>query len=42
MSRTRLSTKQVRDAFRAAGYTHDEVEMYARAMRLRITELGAL
>jgi hypothetical protein len=37
-----LSTRQIRDAFRAAGYTHDEIEVYAHAMRKRIAELGAL
>jgi hypothetical protein len=37
-----LSTKQIRDGFRAAGYTHAEIEMYAQAMRKRIAELVAL
>jgi hypothetical protein len=39
---SRLSGAQIRDAFRAGGYTHDEVEVYTRAMRARIAELGAL
>jgi hypothetical protein len=37
-----LSTKQIRDGFRAAGYTRAEIEMYTQAMRKRIAELGAL
>jgi hypothetical protein len=37
-----LSKKQIRDGFRAAGYTHAEIEMYTQAMRKRIAELGAL
>jgi hypothetical protein len=39
---SRLSGRQIRDAFRAGGYTNEEVELYARAMRKRIAELGAL
>ena len=37
-----LSEGQVRDGFRAAGYTHEEIEIYTDAMRKRIAELGAL
>jgi hypothetical protein len=37
-----LSEKQIRDGFRAGGYTQDEVEIYTRAMRKRIAELAAL
>ncbi len=37
-----LSDEQIRDGFRAAGYTREEIEMYARAMRKRIADLGAL
>jgi hypothetical protein len=37
-----LSEEQIRDAFHAAGYTHDEIEIYTQAMRKRIAELGAL
>ena len=39
---SRLSGEQIRDAFRAGGYTHEEVEQYTRAMRTRIAELGSL
>ena len=39
---SRLSEKQIRDGFRAAGYTHDEIEVFTQAMRKRIAELGAL
>ena len=39
---SRLSEKQIRDGFRAAGYTHEELEMYTQAMRKRIAELGAM
>lgn len=37
-----LSTEQIRDAFRTAGYTHEEIETYTQAMRKRIAGLGAL
>lgn len=36
---TRLSPDQIRDAFRAAGYSQDVVERYAKAMEARIKEL---
>jgi hypothetical protein len=39
---SRLSEKQIRDGFRAAGYTHEEVEALTRAMRKRIAQLRAL
>jgi hypothetical protein len=39
---SRLSGEQVRDAFRAGGYTKEEVELYTRSMRKRIAELSAL
>ena len=31
-----LSEEQIRDGFRAAGYTHEEIEMYTQAVRKRI------
>ena len=37
-----LSEEQIRDGFRAAGYTPEEIEVYTLAMRKRIEELGAL
>jgi hypothetical protein len=37
-----LSEEQVRDGFRAAGYTPEEVTVFAQAMRKRIAELAAL
>ena len=37
-----LSEEQIRDGFRAAGYTNEDLEMYTQAMRKRIAELGAL
>jgi hypothetical protein len=37
-----LSEEQIRDAFRAAGYPHGEIEIYTQAVRKRIAELGAL
>jgi hypothetical protein len=37
-----LSEEQVRDCFRAAGYTPDEVTIYAQAVQKRIAELNAL
>jgi hypothetical protein len=36
------SEEQTRDAFRAGGYTHEEVERYTQVMRKRIAVLGAL
>jgi len=36
-----LSTEQIRDSFRAAGYTPEEVEGYTQAVQKRITELNA-
>jgi hypothetical protein len=38
----RLSEEQLRDAFRAGGYTPEEVEGYAQAIRKMIAELNAL
>jgi hypothetical protein len=38
----RLSEEQVRDCFRAAGYTPDEVTLYTEAVRKRIAELNEL
>jgi hypothetical protein len=38
----RLSHEQIRDAFRAGGYTPDEVESFASAFELRIAELNQL
>jgi hypothetical protein len=37
-----LSEEQIRDCFRAAGYTTEEVEGYTRAVQKRIAELNAL
>ncbi len=37
-----LSPKQIRDAFRAAGYSSEEVEAYASALEARIAELQRL
>jgi hypothetical protein len=37
-----LSEEQVRDGFRAGGYTPEETEIFTRAMRKRIAELAAL
>ena len=38
----RLSDEQIRDAFRAANYTSEEVEMLTRAVRARINTLANL
>jgi len=38
----RLSERQIRDCFRAAGYSPDEADAYARVVQQRITELNAL
>jgi hypothetical protein len=37
-----LSDKQIRDGFRAAGYTPHEIGVYTQAVRKRIAELNAL
>ena len=37
-----LSEEQIRDGFRAAGYTSEEIEMYTQAVRKRIADLDAL
>jgi hypothetical protein len=37
-----LSEEQIRDGFRAAGWTREEIEMYTQAMRKRIAALAAL
>jgi hypothetical protein len=39
---SQLSEEQIRDCFRAAGYTPEEVESYTEAVRKRIAELTAL
>jgi hypothetical protein len=39
---SQLSNDQIRDCFRAGGYTQDEVEEYSRVIRERIAELNAL
>lgn len=39
---TRLSPAQIRDAFRAGGYSPQEVEAFARVVEKRIAELNAL
>ena len=38
----RLSDKQIRDAFQAAGYGPDEVESFTQELRQRIAELNNL
>lgn len=37
-----LTEGQIRDGFRAAGYTPEEIEIYTKAVRKRIAELNAL
>jgi hypothetical protein len=37
-----LSEEQIRDGFRAASYTPEEIEVYTQAVRKRIAELDAL
>lgn len=37
-----LSEAQIRDGFRAGGYTQRDIVIYTKAMRRRIAELGAL
>jgi len=37
-----LSPDQIRDAFRAAGYTPEQVELFANVVQRRIAELGKL
>jgi hypothetical protein len=37
-----LSGRQIRDGFRAGGYTPEEIEVYTQAMRKRIADLAAL
>jgi hypothetical protein len=37
-----LSPEQVRDAFRAAGYTPDEVEGFSKVVEGRIAQLNKL
>ena len=39
---SQLSERQIRDSFRAAGYTTEEIEGYTRAVQKRIAELNAL
>ena len=39
---SQLSAEQIRDSFRAAGYTTGEIEEYTRAVQKRIAELNAL
>lgn len=39
---SQLSEEQIRDGFRAAGYTPEEVEGYTKAVQERIAELNAL
>jgi hypothetical protein len=39
---SQLSEEQVSDCFRAAGYTPDEITIYAQAVRKRIAELNGL
>jgi hypothetical protein len=38
----RLSPEQIRDAFRAAGYSPEETEGFAQVVERRIKELTAL
>src|SRR6185369_16588364 len=37
-----LSDEQIRDCFRAAGYSANEVEIYASTVKERITDLNSL
>jgi len=37
-----LSPEQIRDAFRAAGYSPEQVEAYANAVEARIAQLTKL
>ena len=37
-----LSEEQIRDCFRAAGYGPEEIDIYTKVMRKRITQLNAL
>jgi hypothetical protein len=37
-----LSRKQIRDGFRAGGYTQEQIELYTQVMRKRIAKLRAL
>jgi hypothetical protein len=39
---SQLSNKQIRDAFRAASYSREEIGMLARAVRERINDLVRL
>jgi len=39
---SQLSEEQIRDCFRAGGYTPEEVEGYTKAVEKRIAELTAL
>jgi hypothetical protein len=39
---SQLSPDQIRDAFRAGGYSPEQVEAYAAAMQARIAELAPL
>jgi len=38
----RLSSNQIRDAFRASGYSSDEVERFSRVVERRIDEIKRL
>jgi hypothetical protein len=38
----KLSPSQIRDAFRAAGYSPEEIEGFARVVEKRIGQLSAL
>jgi hypothetical protein len=38
----RLSPAQIHDAFRAAGYSPEEIEAFSRLLEKRITELSDL
>ena len=37
-----LSSEQIRDAFRAAGYTQEQVDAYTKVVQDRIAELNKL
>ncbi|MGH9493699.1 MAG: hypothetical protein ACRD3B_01775 [Candidatus Sulfotelmatobacter sp.] len=39
---SRLSERQIRDCFRAAGYSDEDIDAYTTALRERIAELNAL
>ena len=39
---SRLSSAQIHDAFRAGGYTPDQIEAFTKVIQTRIAELNSL